>query len=213
MSVPGASSLSDIVLEATFWSSWCGLNIWNWQDTRSEWKNLPRPDVDHPPEIASHIQKIKKNFFLASLSVVTGFSMVGSWAHEAQLLSLGAFAPIISALGFGTSSIVSSVKTWDNLCEFDRGIHRFNAARRPGERTKIALDQVEALLKIAFYTSIAAWGAFGALHATFGGELLFWAMDTSLYYGLVFLVANLASIVVLSILRHAGPLYPTHTKA
>ncbi len=192
-------SNTDNLVEGIFWGSWCGLNIYNWTSAQNEKREAEKlPDS---VEKTSKLWLANKNSILSYFSVVSGVSMVTAWLQDVKLISLGVAFPWINSFGFGGSSIVSFSKLWDSLCELDQGIDAFYKAGGPRERMNIALTQVETIIKIAFFASLAAWGAFGALHSLFGGAFLFFAMDTSMYYGLVFFLAYLASGISLSILK------------
>lgn len=191
---------TDNLFEGVFWGSWCGLNIHNWTQARNEAQKVQK--LPESPEKVNRLWNAKKNQTLSAFSVVSGFSMVTSWMHDAGLITLGALNPCITSLGYGGSSIVSFSKVWDTLREIDQGIIDFNKAGGPLEKSDLALKQLENLLKVACFACFAAWGALGVFHTLLGGEALFFAMDTALYYGLVFLLAFLGASITLPLLKY-----------
>lgn len=190
---------SDVILEGTFWGSWCGLNIYNWTQARTELESaqaLPKGS-----EKAEKVWLANKKYILSSFSFVSGLSMVTSFFQEAGLISLGALAPLAGSLGFGGSAVVSFSKLWDNVQKLDEGIIAFNKTDGPREKTRIAFDQLQTLIEIAFYVTVAAWGALGATHALLGGAGLFLAMDAALYYAVVSFAAFVISSIAIPLLK------------
>ncbi|MDN3507134.1 MAG: hypothetical protein P0S96_07895 [Simkaniaceae bacterium] len=192
---------SDVILEGSFWGSWCGLNILNWTVARSELQK-----AQALPESTGKADKVwlaNKKYILSSFSFVSGLSMVTSFFQEVGVISLGALAPLAGGLGFGGSAVVSSSKLWDNLRKFDEGIVAFNKTNSPREKAQIALDQLQTLVEISFYVTVVAWGVLGAAHALLGGTALFLAMDTALYYAVLCFAAYAISSISIPILKQA----------
>jgi|GEM_PF-2651386 len=190
---------SDVILEGSFWGSWCGLNIYNWTQARDELSQAEALPVG--AEKADKVWLANKKYILSSFSFVSGISMVTSFFQEAGIISLGVMAPLAGCLGFGGSAVVSSSKLWDNLRKLDEGIISFNKTEGPREKTRIALDQLQTLVEIAFCVTVVAWGVLGAVHALYGGSALFIAMDTALYYAVASFVAYVASSIAIPLLK------------
>jgi len=197
--VQGIVSNTDQLLEGLFWSSWCGLNVFNWTEARKEKEATQKLPSD--VEKTDQIWEANKKYTLATFSLVSGFSMVASWLQDVGLIAFGRVAPIFGSMGYGASAVVSSSKLWDGLKGLNLLNYQFTNVTGPREKARIGLSQVEGFLSVAFHASLVAWGVFGALYALQGGLTLFTAMDTSLYYAIVLFGANLISSIIIPLLR------------
>lgn len=197
--VQGIVSNTDQLLEGLFWSSWCGLNVFNWTEARNERETTEKLPSD--VEKTDKIWEANKKYTLASFSLVSGFSMVASWLQDVGLIAFGRVAPLFGSVGYGASAVVSGSRLWDGLKELSLLNYSFTKETGPREKSRIGLSQVESLLGIAFNASLVAWGVFGALYALQGGAALFTAMDTSLYYAIILFGANVISSIVIPLLR------------
>lgn len=184
---------SDHLLEGAFWGVWSGFYVYSWIAATGE-KEIAEK-LPESAEKADRVWQAQKNYNLSLFSLVTGISMITSWLEEIQVIYLGTIGTIISTLGFSGSSIVSTVSLLDTLVKIGEQVKKFQQADHPQQK-KIALEIFFNMINLAFFTALAAWGAFGALHAAFGGGALYHAMDASLYYAAILFVPSVTCAVV-----------------
>lgn len=192
-------SNTDNLFEGFFWGSFCAHYVVEWNGARREKNRID--SLSEAPDKSLKVWEAQKKYILSCLSLISGISMVTTWLEGLEIINLASAGVAICSLGYGGSGIVSTVKAYDALKEFDQGISHFNLSKCDLERGNIALDQLEKVLKIAFLVSLAFWGIFGALYTSIGGGALCNAVDASLYYSLVLFISNIAGSMILPIFK------------
>ncbi len=173
---------TDHILEGAFWGAWCGFSVRDWTEAVSARLNLSSSPKDSA-EKAQAVWEVNKKLLLTSCSALSGVSMVTSWIGSVGLISLGGAGAIISSVGYAGSSFVSSVKSWGEFSRF--------------RQEDSAFPMIQKLLRCAFYTSLAAWGAMGSVHALNGNKALFITMDKAFACALYIFLGMLVTEVII----------------
>lgn len=90
------------------------------------------------------------------------------WTHEAQLFSLGAYAPFVKGLGLGSSWIVNSIESGVSLYHIYREREAMLAERSIEGQEKHKQRCYFSLMKLIASTTMVAWTTLGICSMTLG---------------------------------------------
>lgn len=186
---------TDRLVEGSFWTVWCGFHLSNWSQAVKERSEIHLQALS-AAERAERVWEASKKLFVKTCAALSGLSAIVCWATETSLIFLGSAFPYVSAGGYWASTLVSSSKIWDTFDDVSRDLFLYMEIDSSQTKGEVAFHQLQNLLKLAFFVCTAAWTSLMGAHVFFGGESLFWAADTCLYYGVILFCANFATLII-----------------
>jgi len=186
---------TDNLLEGGFWCGWFALTALDLKQSITERTNLN--SLPDGATKAGAIWSANQKVLAAGFSTISGGSMVLTWLHGLQLFPLGKLFPFVSSFGYVGSCISALLKAGSAVQDIQGGTIAFFQAATLAERGHVALFQIQKMLQLALYVSIAAWGALGSVHSLVGGATLFKIMDTFFYYAVVVFFMYVAAFCTL----------------
>lgn len=174
------------VIEGTAWSGFFLFEGKNCIDAVRELNSLEAgtPDLDQ------RISAVKQRIALYGASALGFLSYTFLWANRVRWIVLGAAAPFIGAVGFGTRIFLSGFKAWDAIGHLDHLSKKIQNLSLPEELEKAQQEQIATLLKLIKHVALVAWSFF-ALIALIVGPVLLPVVEIAMYLSLIFLLVEM----------------------
>ncbi len=109
-----------------------------------------------------------KRAFVDVIGLAGTCAYTGHWAHEAQLISLPAYAPILRGLGLGSSLIINTIECGSSIYHIHREKEAILTESSAMEREKHKQRLCLYLMKLIGATTMVAWTALGIAALSWG---------------------------------------------
>jgi hypothetical protein len=122
-------------------------------------------EIAHDRSVVENYEKINqlaKKILVDLLGFVGSCSYTIHWAHQAQLLSLGQYAPIFRGLGLGSSLIINGVDSGAAIYQIYLEKEAIQAEPNAIEQEKHKQQLCLALMRLISNVSMVAWTALSA---------------------------------------------------
>lgn len=118
---------------------------------------VENPEADRFFKIGKAVKTAFSNFI--SLCGSTAYNL--RWAHDAKILSLAAYAPLVKGLNYGASTLVNLIEGGWSVYNIHREKEAILSEPTEVQREKHKQQLMLSLIKLIENTSMVAWAALG----------------------------------------------------
>jgi hypothetical protein len=170
------------IVEGGLWAGFWGLCvIFSSKSLHQLYSELT---IEHPAaEKFAKIGKAVKTAFIDLISLGGATAYNAHWAHEAKILSLGQYAPLVKGLGYGASLVINTIEGGWAIYNIHTEKEAILKETSPILKEKHKQQLFFSLMKLVGNVSMVAWTALSIIPIAWGFAVSSLLTSTFLFFG------------------------------